>query len=57
MEVSGQLHSLAALTSGKKPSVPIGYEAVFLKSQSGGRGGEEKKSLPLSEIEPRSSIP
>jgi len=27
MEVSGQLHSPAALTSGKEPLVPIGQEA------------------------------
>jgi len=25
--VSGQLHALAALPSGKKPSVPVGWEA------------------------------
>jgi hypothetical protein len=27
MEVSGQLHTLAALPPGKEPSVPLGYEA------------------------------
>jgi len=27
MEVSGQIHAAAALSPGKEPSVPIGYEA------------------------------
>jgi hypothetical protein len=30
MELSGQLHVPAALSSGKKSSLPIGYKAVFL---------------------------
>jgi hypothetical protein len=52
VEVSGQLHILAALPPGKEPLVPTGQEVGGgLRSQSG-RGGEEKNSEPLSGLEP-----
>jgi hypothetical protein len=46
MEVSGQLHSPAALPPGKEHAIPIGQEAGGPQSQSG-RGGEEK-TIPLA---------
>jgi hypothetical protein len=58
MEVSGQLHALAALPPGKEPLLPIGWEAGWAQSRSG-RGGEGKNSQPRRESkpEPRSSSP
>jgi hypothetical protein len=49
MDMSGQLHSLAALLLGKEPSEPIGQEWAQYWS---GCGGREKKipSLPLPGI-------
>jgi hypothetical protein len=41
MEISSQLHGPAALLPGKKPSVPIGWEARWPQSRSG-RCGEDK---------------
>jgi hypothetical protein len=43
MEVSCQLHALAALPPGKERMVPIGYEAGWSPSRSR-RGFEEKNS-------------
>jgi hypothetical protein len=51
MEVSGQLHTQAALLPGKEPLLPIGQEAGIPQSRSG-RGGEEKNSHPLQGLEP-----
>jgi hypothetical protein len=44
MEVSGQLHALAALLPGKEPQVSPGYEAGGGGQSCSGRGGEEKNS-------------
>jgi hypothetical protein len=55
MEVSGQLHALAALSPGKELLVPIGYEAGWAQSRSG-RGGEEKIPSPRRESNPRTPI-
>jgi hypothetical protein len=51
MEVSGQLHSTAALFPGKEPMVPIGWGLGGSQSRSG-RRGEEKNSQPPPGIEP-----
>jgi hypothetical protein len=51
MEVSGQLHALAALPPGRKPMVPIGWWLGGHQSRSG-RDGEEKISQPATGIEP-----
>jgi hypothetical protein len=51
MEVSGQLHALAALSPGKETLVSIEWEDGGLQSRSG-RGGEEKNSQPPPAIEP-----
>jgi hypothetical protein len=55
MEVSGQLHSPAALSPGKEPLVPTGWEAGWAQSLSG-HGGEEKNSHPLRESNLRTPI-
>jgi len=55
MEVIAQAHVPVALPPRKYSPAPIGYEAGWPRSRSG-QGGEEKISLPLPEIEPRSSI-
>jgi hypothetical protein len=52
MEVSGQLHASAALTSGKEPRYPLDRRQE--ESQSG-HSVEKKDSQPLAGIEPRSS--
>jgi len=52
MQASGQFHASAALSQGKETLVTIGEENGCF-----GRGGEEKVSLSLSEIEHRSSNP
>jgi hypothetical protein len=51
MEVSGQLHALAALPPGKEPWYPLDRRLGGSQSRSG-RGGEEKNSQPLPGIEP-----
>jgi hypothetical protein len=51
MEVSGQLHTPAALPPGKEPLVPIVQEVGGPQSRSG-RGGKEKNSQLLPGIEP-----
>jgi len=56
MEVSGQLHTLAALPSGKIPRYPLDRRLGGSQCWCGG-GGEEKNSLSLPEIETRSSVP
>jgi len=58
MEVSGQLHALAALPPGKEPQYPMDRWLDGLQRQSGCRG-EQKKIPPLSlpETEPWSSSP
>jgi hypothetical protein len=50
MEVNGQLHAPAALTTGKEPLVPIGWEAVL--------DAVVKKKIPSprQESNPRTSI-
>jgi len=50
MEVSGQLHALAALPQGKRPWCPLARRLGRPQSQSG-RSGEEKNSQPLPGIE------
>jgi hypothetical protein len=50
MEVSGQLHAVAALPPGKETLVTIGWKLGGLQSRSG-CGGEEKNSQPLPGIE------
>jgi hypothetical protein len=53
MEVSSQLHDLAALLPGKESPIPIGYEAVGMD-----RVAKRKKKKPdLTGIEYRSSNP
>jgi hypothetical protein len=51
MEVSGQLHVPAALPPGKEPLVTIEQEAGCSQNRSR-RGGEEKNSQPLPQLEP-----
>jgi hypothetical protein len=51
MEVSGQLHSSAALTQGRSPWYALDRRLGGPQSQSG-RGGEEKNSQPLPGLEP-----
>jgi hypothetical protein len=46
MEVSGQLHALAASSPGKEPPLPIGLDRWLGGPQSwSGHGGEEKNSF------------
>jgi hypothetical protein len=52
MEVSGQVHSPAALTPGKEPPIPIGW----LGGPQSRSGGEEKNSHPRRESNPRTPI-
>jgi hypothetical protein len=52
MEVSGQLHALAALPPGKEPPYPLDRRLVGPQSRCG-RCGEGKNLLPLSGIESR----
>jgi len=51
MEVSGQLHSLAALPAAKKPLVSMDRKLGGPQSCSR-QGGEEKNSQPLPGIKP-----
>jgi hypothetical protein len=51
MEVSGQLHVLAALISMKETPVPVGWEAGWAPNKIW-TCGEKKQPLPLSGIEP-----
>jgi hypothetical protein len=51
MEVSGQLHATAALPQGKSPWYPLDRRLGGPYSRSG-RGGEEKNSQILPEIDP-----
>jgi len=51
MEVSGQLHSPAALPPGKRPWYPLDRRLGSLQSRSG-HGSEEKNSQPLLGLEP-----
>jgi hypothetical protein len=46
MEVSGQLHSPAALPPGKEPLVPIGYEAGWAPEPFWTRWRREKFPAP-----------
>jgi hypothetical protein len=60
MNVSGQIHASTALPPGIEPPDTHCVESWGGGGQRrSGRGGEEKKSLPLPlpEIEPRSSSP
>jgi hypothetical protein len=51
MEVSGQLHFLAALPQGESPRYPLDRRLSVLQSRSG-RGGEEKNSHPPPGLKP-----
>jgi hypothetical protein len=51
MEVSGQFHAPAAVPHGKSPWHPLDRRLGGPQSRSG-RGGEEKNSQPLPELEP-----
>jgi hypothetical protein len=51
MEVSGQLHSPAALSHGNNSWYPLDRRLGEPQSRSG-RGGEEKNSQPLPGLEP-----
>jgi len=51
MEESGQLHATAILAPGKEPLVTVGKRLSGPQSRPG-RGGEEKNSEPLSELNP-----
>jgi hypothetical protein len=51
MEVSGQLHAPAALHPGKSSWYPFDKRLAGLQNWSG-RGGDEKNSEPLAELEP-----
>jgi hypothetical protein len=53
--MSGQLHGLAALSTGKEPWYPLGKRLFGPQSRSG-RCGVERK-LALLGIEPRPSTP
>jgi len=53
MGVNGELHAPAALLPGKETWYPLDRRLSGPKRRSG-RGAEEKKSLTLPEIEPRS---
>jgi hypothetical protein len=56
MEVSGQLHALAALPpEGKSPCYPLDRRLGGTQCRSG-RGGEEKNSQPRRESNPRTPI-
>jgi hypothetical protein len=55
MEVSGQLHTVAALPLGKELQVNAEYRLGRSQSRSGGYG-EEKNLMTVSGIEPRSFI-
>jgi hypothetical protein len=59
MQVGGQLHAPAALRPGKETPVSIGQKAGLDPEQVWTRWRKEEKSssLPMSEIEPGSSIP
>jgi len=57
MEVSGQLHIVAALTPEKEPPVPIGQEAGWSQSWSGCNGKEKISSVLLLWIKPHLSSP
>jgi hypothetical protein len=49
MEVSGQLHTVAALPPGKESLLPNGYDGLQSRS---GHGGEEKNFQLPKGIEP-----
>jgi hypothetical protein len=51
MEVISQLHAQATLPQGKSPRYPLDRRLGGPQSRSG-RGGEEKNSQPLPELEP-----
>jgi hypothetical protein len=51
MEVSGQIHTRAALPQRKSPRYPLDRRLSGSQSRSG-RGDEEKNSQPPPEIEP-----
>jgi hypothetical protein len=51
MEVSGQIHTPAALPPRKEPWYPLDRRLGGPQSRSG-RGGEEKNSQPLPGLEP-----
>jgi hypothetical protein len=53
MEVSDQIHALAALLLRKEPRYPLDRKLDGPQGQNG--RGEEKNSQPLQGIEPRSS--
>jgi hypothetical protein len=55
MEVSGQLHTLAAVPRGKEPLYPLDMRLAGPQSRPGHYG--EEKILTLSGIEPRPSSP
>jgi hypothetical protein len=50
MEVSGQLHALAALPPGKSPWYPLDRRLGGPQTRYG-RGGKEKNSQPLQRLE------
>jgi hypothetical protein len=50
MDESGQLHSPAALPQEKRPWYPLDRRLGGHQSRSG-RGGEQKNSQPLPELE------
>jgi hypothetical protein len=52
MEVSGQLHTSAALLSGKEGPVNIGYRARWAHSRSGRGGKENKIPFPVEKRTP-----
>jgi hypothetical protein len=52
--VSGQLHTPAALPSGKESLVPIGWESQWAPSRSG-RSGKRKIPSPCQDSNPSSS--
>jgi hypothetical protein len=51
MEVSGQLHALAALPPGKSPWYPLDRRRLGGPQSRSGHGGEEKNSQPLAGLE------
>jgi hypothetical protein len=52
MEVSGHIHTPAAIPQGKSPWYPLDRRLGGPQSRSG-RGGEEKNSQPPPGIEPQ----
>jgi hypothetical protein len=56
MGANCQIHAPVTVPPGERPQYPLERTLVVPQSRSG-HGGEERESLPLSGIEPRSASP